>query len=95
MLFKLEPCPDSFSGDLGETPPQHLLFWAEFPALASALSPTAKDLFNRVLVREPLKRITLSQMLKHPWFQEGSETELTPDYFQREMMPRQPNKAQV
>mmetsp|Transcript_21467 Transcript_21467/g.40899 ORF Transcript_21467/g.40899 Transcript_21467/m.40899 type:complete len:957 (-) Transcript_21467:262-3132(-) len=93
MLSKLDNCPPGFKGDLDQKAPEHRHFWAQFPALASSLSPSARDLINRVFVREPHKRITLSMMLKHPWFSEA--TNISPELIKQEMMARQPQKKQT
>ncbi|KAK1292710.1 SNF1-related protein kinase catalytic subunit alpha KIN10 [Acorus calamus] len=37
--------------------------------LPSHLSPAAKDLITRILVVDPMKRITIPEIRRHPWFQ--------------------------
>eukprot|EP00238_Polyblepharides_amylifera_P006904 CAMPEP_0196600790 /NCGR_PEP_ID=MMETSP1081-20130531/95571_1 /TAXON_ID=36882 /ORGANISM="Pyramimonas amylifera, Strain CCMP720" /LENGTH=928 /DNA_ID=CAMNT_0041926645 /DNA_START=509 /DNA_END=3292 /DNA_ORIENTATION=- len=93
MLPKLDSSPPGFTGSMEQKCPEHRAFWNQFPALASSLSDSARDLLNRVFIKEPVCRITLSEMLKHPWFKEA--TSLTPDIIKKEMMARQPNKAQT
>ena len=36
--------------------------------MPSFLSPEAQDLINRILTTDPEKRITISQIKLHPWF---------------------------
>lgn len=33
------------------------------------ISPEAKDLITRLIVRDPVKRYTIHQALKHPWIE--------------------------
>jgi len=42
------------------------------------LSPDAKDLIKQMLVVDPLKRITISEIRNHPWFQKN-----LPEYLQK------------
>lgn len=44
--------------------------WSESPFIAKnvgALSPEARDLLDKIFVVEPSKRITVAQILEHPW----------------------------
>jgi hypothetical protein len=43
--------------------------WAKLAQRVAALSPEARDLFNRMMEPNPMKRITLGQLLDHPFFQ--------------------------
>ena len=47
----------------------------EFPS-ENVLSDSVKDLIKRLLVREPAKRATLNEVMRHPWFQEGLSPEV-------------------
>lgn len=40
------------------------------------LSPGVKDLIGRMLVADPQKRITLGDVMRHPWFQVGLSPEI-------------------
>ena len=40
------------------------------------LSEGVTDLIKRLLVREPAKRATLNEVMRHPWFQEGLSPEV-------------------
>ncbi|KAK9876739.1 hypothetical protein WA026_014977 [Henosepilachna vigintioctopunctata] len=42
-------------------------------SVPSHVSPECKELISRMLVRNPEKRATLSQISKHPWLEEGKE----------------------
>ncbi|KAK3266675.1 hypothetical protein CYMTET_24717 [Cymbomonas tetramitiformis] len=92
LLSELDPAPPGFQGGLHECPPRHDKFWLNFPTIRSSLSDQAVDLLNRMFMREPEKRITLSEVSKHPWFQAAavpSSAEIT-----KVMQGRQPMKAQ-
>ena len=44
--------------------------WSESPFIAKtvgALSPEARDLLDKIFVVDPSKRITVAQILEHPW----------------------------
>ena len=44
--------------------------WSESPFIAKkvgALSPEARDLLDKIFVVDPGKRITVAQILQHPW----------------------------
>ena len=44
--------------------------WNESPFIAdnvNALSPEARDLLDRIFVLDPTKRITIPEIMKHPW----------------------------
>ena len=44
--------------------------WSESPFLAGnvrALSPEARDLLDRIFVVDPARRITVAQIMRHPW----------------------------
>lgn len=48
------------------------------------LSPAARDLITRILQVEPRKRLTVAQILAHPWLQgDASEEALPSDYAKR------------
>ena len=44
--------------------------WSESPFIAKsvgALSPEARDLLDKIFVVDPSQRITVAQILEHPW----------------------------
>ena len=44
--------------------------WSESPFIADnvgALSPEARDLLNRIFELDPMKRITVPDIMRHPW----------------------------
>uniref|UniRef100_A0A6A7G7B6 non-specific serine/threonine protein kinase n=1 Tax=Hirondellea gigas TaxID=1518452 RepID=A0A6A7G7B6_9CRUS len=51
---------------------RHGLFWQAHSRTAQ-FSETAKDLIQRLLEPDPEKRITLTQIMKHPWYCQVSE----------------------
>lgn len=42
----------------------------------NSISKECKDLVTQLLIKEPLRRITLDNALKHPWFM---DLEINPD----------------
>lgn len=45
--------------------------WSESPFLADnikALSPEARDLLDKIFQTDPKKRITIPQIMQHPWW---------------------------
>ncbi|KAL3285301.1 hypothetical protein HHI36_019411 [Cryptolaemus montrouzieri] len=48
-------------------------------SVPSHVSPECKDLISRMLVRNPEKRATLTQIAKHPWLEAGKEGNPPPD----------------
>ncbi|TGZ85556.1 Pkinase-domain-containing protein [Ascodesmis nigricans] len=48
-----------------------------FYTLPSFLSPDAKDLISRMLIVNPMQRITIEEIRKHPWFKKN-----LPEYLQ-------------
>ncbi|KAK3262922.1 CBL-interacting serine/threonine-protein kinase 11 [Cymbomonas tetramitiformis] len=93
LLLKLDNPPANFYGSLSEPAPAHQNFWDNFPSIMHRLSGDAIDLLNRMFVKEPEKRITLSEVLKHPWFQSNRQV-TTPEEIIAVMKARQPLKAQ-
>lgn len=50
------------------------------------ISDAAKDCVRRMLMRDPKKRLTAAQLLKHPWMKENgaaSTEEMTPEFLKR------------
>jgi serine/threonine protein kinase len=44
--------------------------WSESPFIADnvgALSPEARDLLDKIFVVDPTKRITIPEIMQHPW----------------------------
>ncbi|KAI8370570.1 uncharacterized protein BYT42DRAFT_617113 [Radiomyces spectabilis] len=52
------------------------------------VSPKAKDLITRILVVDPSKRLTMEQIMAHPWFREVEPTNLA-------MLPIAPTAEQI
>lgn len=42
-------------------------FWLEWTTVQDIITPELKDLFNRIFVLEPNLRITIRDILRHPW----------------------------
>jgi serine/threonine protein kinase len=42
------------------------------------ISPEAENLVRRLLKRDPLKRLTIPEILSHPWVSGEEETEMEP-----------------
>lgn len=47
----------------------HLFFQGGIYTLPSHLSPGARDLIPRMLIVDPMKRMTIPDIRLHPWFQ--------------------------
>jgi carbon catabolite-derepressing protein kinase len=47
-------------------------------SMPSYLSPDAKDLISRMLVVNPIQRITIAEIRKHPWFKKNLPEYLHP-----------------
>ena len=62
------------------------LFWREWSTLSEKLSPSLRDLFNRIFVLEPSLRITMQNIVRHPWVSKA--TKLSPDDITRLMRER-------
>ena len=62
------------------------LFWREWSILSERLSPNLSDLFNRIFVLEPSMRITMQNIVRHPWVSKA--TKLSPDNITRLMRER-------
>ena len=43
------------------------LFWSEWQSLKDIISPELRDLFNRIFVLEPSLRMSLRDLIRHPW----------------------------
>jgi len=52
-----------------DRPPSGYVFQGGIYTLPSHLSALARDLIPRMLVVEPMKRITIREIREHPWFQ--------------------------
>ena len=42
----------------------------EFPERATNISDACKDLIRKILVADPIKRMTIAQIFQHPWVQQ-------------------------
>ena len=62
------------------------LFWREWSPLSERLSSGACDLLNRIFVLEPSMRITMQDIVRHPWISKA--TKLTPENITRLMRER-------
>lgn len=62
----------------GKYAPMHGLAW-------NSISDNAKDLVKKILVKDPKARLSTSEILQHPWLQEGGapEQELDAGYSKR------------
>ena len=62
------------------------LFWREWSKLSRSLSSSLRDLFNRIFLLEPSMRITMQNIVRHPWVSKA--TKLNPDDINRLMRER-------
>ena len=61
-------------------------FWREWSTLRGHLSPNLCDLFNQIFVLEPSMRITMQNIVRHPWVSKA--TKLSPEQITRLMKER-------
>ena len=68
----------------GQDVPTHPRFWEHFTAAVPSqrygplvVSDHLKDLINRTLDMDPVRRITMAQIMDHPWFQGEDEPDGT------------------
>ena len=74
----------------GHDVPSHPKFWQHFQQPIAGYpdmdtSGELKDLINRILDLDPVRRITMAQILEHPWLQGDDEPD---DTYQAEMETR-------
>lgn len=62
------------------------LFWREWSPLSERMSQSLCDLFNRIFVLESSMRITMQEIVRHPWVSKA--TKLSPDSITRLMRER-------
>ena len=62
------------------------LFWREWSTLSQTLSSSLLDLFNQIFVLEPSMRITMQNIVRHPWVSKAIK--LNPDSINRLMRER-------
>ena len=62
------------------------LFWREWSKLYQNLSPNLSNLFNQIFVLEPSMRITMQNIIRHPWL--SKVTKLNPRNINRLMRER-------
>ena len=82
---------DSYMRTAGElsalgVPLPNELFWREWSKLGEDLSSSLCDLFNRIFLLEPSLRITMQDIVRHPWVSKA--TKLNPDDINRLMRER-------
>ena len=61
-------------------------FWEEWSKLSERLSLRLHDLFNQIFVLEPSMRITMRDIVRHPWVSKA--TKLSPNSINRLMKER-------
>ena len=62
------------------------LFWREWSPLSEKLSASLCNLLNRIFVLEPSMRITMQDIVRHPWISKA--TKLSPENITRLMRER-------
>eukprot|EP00698_Gefionella_okellyi_P004263 TRINITY_DN13956_c0_g1_i1.p1 TRINITY_DN13956_c0_g1~~TRINITY_DN13956_c0_g1_i1.p1 ORF type:complete len:420 (-),score=88.23 TRINITY_DN13956_c0_g1_i1:40-1227(-) len=69
LPFDAEDDDTLFSAIRSSQPAYHL-----YPSLWRSVSDGAKDLIGKLFVRDPLKRLTATQALQHPWLKNQAST---------------------
>ncbi|XP_019864502.1 PREDICTED: uncharacterized protein LOC100641450 isoform X1 [Amphimedon queenslandica] len=68
-------------------------FWSEWECLKVSISPGLRDLLNRIFVLDAGLRITLRDILRHPWV--TMEDGMSPDIIKMEMENRCPSAIRM
>ena len=67
-------------------PLPNVQFWEEWSKLSERLSSRLRDLLNQIFVLEPSMRITMRDIVRHPWVSKA--TKLSSSNINRQMKER-------